>query len=68
MVLGSGVDFDPPVEFRVEVDSEGVCRVIDCSVKKLALTPTDLGRLLTALLKAVTGPEETDERVNVFLN
>ena len=62
------MDFNPPAEFRVEVDTEGVCRVVDCNRRELRLTPTDLGRLLTALLKAVTGPEDTDEQINVSLN
>jgi hypothetical protein len=62
------VEFDPPVEFRVEVDSEGVCRVSDCTVKVLKLSPTDLGRLLTALLKAVTGSGEASDFINVSLN
>jgi hypothetical protein len=62
------VDINPPVEFRVEVDTEGVCRVVDCSVRVLRITPVDLGQLLTAALKAVTGPAETDEYINVWIN
>lgn len=62
------MNFEPTIEFRIEVDDEGVCRIVDCSVKVIKLTPHDLGALLTAVLKAVTGEEDTDQQINVSLN
>ena len=68
LARGYVLDFSPPVEFRIEVDEEGVCRVVDCTVKVVRLTPADLGRLITAVVKALGGPEAEDQRIDVNLN
>ena len=59
-----------PSEVRVEllVDEEGVVRVIHSSAEVLTLTPEEMGQLLTALLKAVVGPDGDEQRIDVSLN
>ena len=52
----------------LSVDEEGVVRVVDCSEHEVTLTPDDLARLLTGLVKAICGTGDDDETVDVHLN
>ena len=57
------------VDLELEIDREGVVRVIHMEGDTVTLTAHELGQLLTALLKAVvTEHPERDERVEVNLN
>ena len=59
-----------PSELRVEllVDEEGVVRVLHASADVVELDTVELGQLLTALLKALVGPEGDEQRIDVSLN
>jgi len=52
----------------LDVDEEGVVRVMGCTADRITMTPEELGQVLTALVKAICGPEDTDQTVNVSLN
>lgn len=52
--------------FRLEVDGEGVVRVVT-DVPSITLTPGQLGRLLTGLMSALIAQEGDDEQ-EVTLN
>ena len=52
--------------FRLEVDGEGVIRVVT-EVPSITLTPEQLGRLLTVLMSALIAQEGDDEQ-EVSLN
>ena len=55
------------IEMRVEVDGDGVVRVTsDAAV--LNVTPEELGKLMTALVKVLMGPDDEAQEVNVLLN
>jgi hypothetical protein len=59
-----------PSELRVEllVDDEGVVRVLHASADVVELDTVELGQLLTALLKALVGPDGDEQRIDVSLN
>lgn len=57
-----------PVAFRLDVDGEGVVRVLDCSVPRLVVTPEDLGKLLTAVVKVIVSTGDSEDEVDVLLN
>jgi hypothetical protein len=59
-----------PSELRVEllVDEEGVVRVLHASADVVELDTAELGQLLTALLKALVGPDGDEQRIDVSLN
>jgi hypothetical protein len=50
------------------VDDEGVVRVLHASADVVELDTVELGQLLTALLKALVGPEGDEQRIDVSLN
>ena len=52
----------------LEIDEEGVVRVVQSTSDRITMTPEELGQVLTALVKAICGPEDTDQTVNVSLN
>ena len=47
--------------FRLEVDGEGVIRVVT-DVPSITLTPQQLGKLLTVLMSALIAQEGDDEQ------
>ena len=59
-----------PADFRVTllVDEEGVVRVLDSTSDRIIVDADELGQLLTALLKALVGPEGDEQRIDVHLN
>ena len=61
------VSIDPAgLAFRLEIDGDGVIRVVT-DVPSITLTPVQLGRLLTTLMSAVIAQEGDDEQ-EVSLN
>jgi hypothetical protein len=52
----------------LSLDEEGVVRVVDSSWDRMTLTPGELARLLTGLLKAFVGTSDGEEEVDVSLN
>lgn len=58
----------PTVQMRIEVDGEGVVRVVGSTADVLTVTPEELGAILTALIKALVGPDDEAQEVNVLLN
>lgn len=54
-----------PGPFRVEVDEEGVCRVLGYEHETMTFTTYDFGRFLTRFLEAVVS--ETDEGEGIDL-
>jgi hypothetical protein len=50
------------------VDEEGVVRVLDSTTERITLNTVELGQLLTALLKALVGPDGEEQRIDVTLN
>ena len=56
------------VELHMEVDGEGVVRISGSASDKLELTRDELAKVLTALVKALTGPDDEAQEVNVLLN
>lgn len=48
--------------FRLEVDGEGVVRVI-ADVPSITLTPEQLGKLLTVLMSSLIAQEGDDEQM-----
>ena len=56
------------VELVLDVDGEGVVRVVHFTGREVSLTPKELGMLLTALVKAVCSTSAGDETVEVTLN
>jgi hypothetical protein len=59
-----------PANFNVTllVDEEGVVRVLDSTADRIIVEADELGQILTALLKALVGPEGEDQRIDVNLN
>lgn len=59
-----------PEKFRLSLslDEEGVVRVVDCSHESVEVTPDELAKLVTALLKAFVGTSDDEEQVDVRLN
>lgn len=59
-----------PRQLRVEldVDGEGVVRVVKMSHDKVTLDADELGHLLTGLVKAICGTSDGEETISVSLN
>lgn len=57
------------VGLTLVVDDEGVVRVVSCDSDEISLTPEQLARLLTALIKSlVTVGGDNDATIGVNLN
>ena len=56
------------VHFTLVVDDEGVVRVGQWSTATITLTPVELGQLLTACVKALVGPDDDEQTVDVRMN
>lgn len=56
------------VSLRIDVDGEGVVRVVATPDTEFTVTPDELGRILTGIVKAIVGPDDQDERIDVLLN
>jgi hypothetical protein len=50
------------------VDEEGVVRVLDSTHERIEVDADELGHILTALLKALVGPDGEEQRIDVSLN
>lgn len=61
---------EPDYQFTVSVDDEGVVRVIDCDARSITLTPGELSRLLTEIVKCIVAPpgDSSSPPVNINLN
>ncbi len=59
-----------PSELQVTlvVDEEGVVRVLDSTHERIEVDADELGYILTALLKALVGPDGEEQRIDVSLN
>ena len=55
-------------QFTLTVDDEGVVRVVQATAERVTVTPEELGLILTALVKALCGPDEEEQVVDVRLN
>ncbi len=55
-------------QYTLTVDDEGVVRVVQATSEKITVTPEELGLILTALIKALIGPDEDEQSVEVNLN
>ncbi len=54
--------------YTLTVDDEGVVRVVQATSDKITVTPEELGLILTALVKALIGPDEEEQSIDVNLN
>ena len=52
----------------LEIDEEGVVRVVQSTSDRITMTPEELGRLLTGVVKALIGDDDVDQTVDVRLN
>ena len=59
-----------PSQLRVEldVDGEGVVRVLTMNADRVTLSADELGHLLTGLVKAICGTDDGEETINVSLS
>ncbi len=59
-------DHRPVEAFRIEVDEEGVCRVVGYPHETMTFTTQDMGRFLTRFLETVNSEGDDGEDDSVW--